>query len=422
MVFHRSRSLAIRCAILAHSESPSERSGVLTHQNRTARRKASSWKLVSFLEEPIFKLAKSSAFSAGCFFMPKKTDRPTLAEPSLATWRALYEAADAFAALRLWECMGDAELIGVEDEHTGEPMLGSVLGVNREVFGISIHYGALGLRWVLEVATTDDPSPDMEALLSSTVLKVEFVRKSELNAAEKKRAAAIRFLPSGGKNAKWPIFESIQPGYIPWTIDEAEARLLLHALPRLTAVGAVVKPIFEKEDPLPADGFAFWPKDRALEVPLRLDEVVWRHIAMPPEPPPVIFSAEASAVAKLTSLPFKKGLILELDSFMCSNSIHDRARPWIVKAGLAVEKSSGFVLGVKLGDSPEDPLGAIAARAMMMAIEALSHRPEALHLAKPQLIAALTPFATQLGIRIVAARELPMLEEARQGMPPQFGF
>lgn len=73
--------------------------------------------------------------------------------------------------------MGDAELLGVDDPHTGEPVLGAVMGRLGEVFGIAIHHGPAGLRWILELATSDEPELDMDAFLAVAVLKVEFVKR-----------------------------------------------------------------------------------------------------------------------------------------------------------------------------------------------------------------------------------------------------
>lgn len=173
----------------------------------------------------------------------RKTDRRKIPDD---TWRALCEAADALGELQLWQLMGDAELLGVDDPHTGEPVLGAVMGRLGEVFGIAIHHGPAGLRWILELATSDEPELDMDAFLAVAVLKVEFVKKAELPAEDKRRVKALGFTPRGGMRARWPLFESKRPDHMPGPIHAEDARLLLHALPRLTALGAAVMPILER--------------------------------------------------------------------------------------------------------------------------------------------------------------------------------
>ena len=118
--------------------------------------------------------------------MPKKSSKLIIPEIANETWRELYEAADALGELRLWECMGDSELLGVDDPHTDGPVLGAVMGGLGEVFGIALHYGPAGLRWVIELATSDKPDVDMDAFLSIAVVKVEFVPKGELPPEDKR--------------------------------------------------------------------------------------------------------------------------------------------------------------------------------------------------------------------------------------------
>jgi hypothetical protein len=354
--------------------------------------------------------------------MPKKSTKLTAPEIPNETWHALYEAADALGELRLWECMGNADLLGVDDPRTGEPLLGAVMGALGEVFGIAIHHGPAGLRWVIDMATGDEPEPDLDAFLSIAVIKVEFVQKRELPSEDKLRLKALGFAPRSGRGARWPIFQSHKPGYVPWHIDEDDARLLLHALPRLAALGAALRPIFEIEDPLPAHGFAFWPAGRAPGAPLRAEEIEWRHVPMPPEPAPAPFSVDDATAARLAQFPQQPGLVIELDAFTGAGSIAKGGRPWAVKAALAAESRTGVIAGLDLGKSPADTLETTAGRALVMGIESLRARPGTVHVTKRGVLSALAPFAAQLGIQLVARRELPAVDEARAAMPPQFGF
>lgn len=356
---------------------------------------------------------------------PKRTRKPAVPEIPPETWRELYAMGDAFGALRLWECMGDSELLGVDDPASSQPMLGAVMGGLGEVFGIAIHHGPAGLRWVLDLATSEDPAPDLEAFLNISVLKVEFVRKSELTPEEKRIVKEIGFVPSGGLRAKWPSFQSHRPGHIPWHIGEDDARLLLHALPRLTALGAAVRPLYEVEDDIPQDGFAFWPKDREPGTALRLDEVEWRHVQMPDEPAPEPFTLDEKKSALLAKLPQNPALVIELDVITGVASVReggDDGRPWAVKMALVAEQRSGVIVGMEMGGSPHDLAEAIAGRALAASMKALAARPGAVHLKSRRTAQALGPLAEQLDIRLVLRRELPAVEEAVAAMPPQFGF
>ena len=356
--------------------------------------------------------------------MPKKSRKLVIPEMPLETWRALYEAADALGGLRLWECMGDSELLGVDDPSVDGPVLGAVMGGLGEVFGIALHYGPAGLRWVIELATSDEPDVDMDEFLSIAVVKVEFVPKGELPPEDKRRVKALSFTPRGGPRAKWPLFQSHRPGYLPWHIDLSDARLLLHALPRLTALGAAVRPLYESDDDFPSDGFAFFPKDRA-PGPLRLDEVEWRQVAMPPEPAPASFAVDEVTAAILAKLPQQPSVVLEVEAFCGVGSIADggeNGRPWLVKAALAAEAGSGFIAAMTPGNAPGDALEAIAGRALVAAMKTLGVRPGALHLRSRRAAESLAALAAQLGIPLKLRRVLPAVDEARDAMPPQFGF
>jgi hypothetical protein len=95
--------------------------------------------------------------------MPKKSAKLTAEKIPDDTWRALYEAADALGELQLWQLMGDAELLGVDDPHTGEPVLGAVMGRLGEVFGIAIHHGPAGLRFMDEAEADHNYRPKLFA-------------------------------------------------------------------------------------------------------------------------------------------------------------------------------------------------------------------------------------------------------------------
>ena len=356
--------------------------------------------------------------------MQKKSRKLIVPEIPTETWRALYEAADALSELRLWECMGDAELLGVDDPHTDGPVLGAVMGALGEVFGIALHYGPAALRWVIELATNDAPDVDLNEFLSIAVVKVEFVPKGELPPEDKRRVKALGFTPRGGPRAKWPLFQSHRPGYLPWHIDENDARLLLHALPRVAALGTAVRPLYESDDDFHSNGFAFFPKDRA-PGPLRLDEVEWRRVEPPPELPPASFSVDEVTAAILAKLPQQPSVVLEVEAFCGVGSIAkggENGRPWLVKAALAAEAESGFIAAMAPGDAPGDALEAIAGRALVSGMKGLGLRPGAVHLKSRRAAEALAALAAQLGIPLKLRRALPAVDEARAAMPPQFGF
>jgi hypothetical protein len=355
--------------------------------------------------------------------MRRRPTKPKVPEVPLETWRELYFAADELCGLALWECMGDAELLGLEHPHTGEPMLGAVLGGLGEVFGFAIYYGPKGLRWVLEVALGDVDEMEMiENFFEASALKVQFVAKSALTPEEKRRVKKLGFQPAGKGARRWPTFESMRPGCVPWHLDGTEAELLLDALPRLTALGAAVRPLYEEDEVPLADGFAFWPKDRALGEPLRREEVDWRRLSVPPEPAPKPFAADEPTEDALKRLAQAPALVLEVDAFAGREAIAEGERPWFTKMGVAVEGQSGMIAGMEMGTSPDEPLEMIAGRALLAAMHALHARPRAVRLRQARMRQALEPLADRLGIRLELRNNLSMVAEFRAALPGQFGF
>jgi hypothetical protein len=214
----------------------------------------------------------------------------------------------------------------------------------------------------------------------------------------------------------------MRPGCVPWHLDEADAELLLHVLPRLTALGACVRPLFEGDEALPADGFAFWPRGRAPGEPLRPEEVEWRTLAVPPWRAPEPFSVDEVTAARLAALPLAPTLALELDAQAGFTPIGEGERPWYMKTGLAAEARTGVIAGVAMGENPTDPLEAIAGRALVQAITALGKRPGKVRVQKERIAQALAPLAGRFGVKIELQRSLPMIDEAMASISAQMGM
>jgi hypothetical protein len=347
----------------------------------------------------------------------RKSARPVLPEIADDIWRALFVAADSFAQLKLWDFMGDGEMIGTRDPRDGQPVLATVMGLRREVFGLAIHYGPAGLRWALEIATSPDLEPDMEDFLSIHVLKVELVKKSELSPEEKRRFQELGFAPSGGRSARWPTFQSQFPSHMPWHINAEEAVFLQQVLPQLTAVGAAVVSLFANDDERVLDGFPFWPKDHPLDEPLTTEQVEWNHVRMPAELPAIPIQMGPEALKRTQALPQNPELILEVDAFHIAPVAGDDGRPWLPKMGMATINEGGFIAGMVMAEQPQDSADLMAARALLDVFNKHGIRPGAVHLRRARTIAALTPLAEQLGIKLEQRPHLPTIEEARAAMP-----
>lgn len=353
--------------------------------------------------------------------MPRRSSRSSIPQIPLEIWRPLYAAADSLRELALWEELGDAELLGVDHPRTGEAMLGVTMGALGEVFGLSLHHGAEGLRFVLETALNPDDEPDMEEFHRMSVLKVEFVAKGDLAPEEKHRVKEINFRPAPVRPLLWPNFESVHPGHMPWHLDLAEAELLLHALPRLNALGACLREFYEGGDVWPDGQIAFWPREREPGEPLRMEEIDWRRLPVPPRVDPEPLAEDEATEAALKRLPQSPGYLLELDATSGLGVIDEGERPWLIKTGVAAEAQSGMILGLEMGSTPEEGIETIAGRVFVQALQRVQMRPAAVRVRQVRIQKALGSICARLGIQLALQRELPAVAEFQAATAKRFG-
>jgi len=138
-------------------------------------------------------------------------------------WKRLCAAALRIREREPWKTLHDSELIGIRHPESGEVMLLSVLGGERNVFAVHLHLGAEGQRFwrnTLEAGMAD------ESLLpyGLRMVECEWQNKSQCEAED------IEIWQRHGKASRkrhwWPQFRSWLPGYSPWFVDDNEARLL----------------------------------------------------------------------------------------------------------------------------------------------------------------------------------------------------
>jgi hypothetical protein len=354
--------------------------------------------------------------------MPRRSFKSTIPNVPLEIWRPLYAWADELRGLALWETIGDAELLGVDHPQTGEPMLGVMMGRLGEVFALALHYDPEGVRFALEMALGDSAEPDMEEFRQISMLKVEFVPKAELMPEEKQRIKELRFRPDPVHPQMWPSFQSMCSGYIPWNPGLAEAELLLHALPRITLLGACVRPLYENGDRTLDEGFAFWPRGRALGEPLQTDEIDWRRLRMPPRSVPEPFAMQSRTEEMLRRLPQSKGWLLELDASSGFGIIDEGERPWFAKMGVAADARTGLIVGMEMGSGPEESIETLAGRTLLQALQTTKARPVAVRVREARIEKVLEGISGRLGIRLELRRDLPSVDEFKVATAERFGL
>lgn len=162
-----------------------------------------------------------------------------MTEPTEAQWRALYQAAAAFRDLAPWAWMTDRDLFAVEDPATGEVGYGGVMGSGGQEFGLHVFIGAEGFDGFRKMVDDEVEPESMEAAMLMRSVAVAFESRQMLDHRDHEvvRALRLRFRGRG----VWPWFRSQRPGYVPWYLDEDEAKLLEVALHQSLEVAQRVK-------------------------------------------------------------------------------------------------------------------------------------------------------------------------------------
>lgn len=343
--------------------------------------------------------------------------------PSLpdGDWLALYHAADRIRLQEPWEFIPPDVVLRAEHPVSGAPVYASVMGDLGEVFGLSIHHGPWAEYTLLAALVDGDDHLMTENLHRMHLLKVEFVKKSELSKLEKDRLKKFDFRPSGAISGPcWPQFDVMKEGSIPLPPDPEDAALLLSLLPRFAAMLEAIDLHFLEDPEEIFEGIGVWPEGRSLDQPLAWSEIVWRESVVPARPAVESYTLDESTLARLSALPQTK-VSIELDAFAGFSSVDEGPRPYFVKIGLAVDVASKMIVGVEVGRSGSDSLEGIAGRLLVQTMDTVKSRPNEVRVQQEVLLSALQPLAAALNVKIRHVKKLPALNDAREAMPSDLG-
>ena len=336
---------------------------------------------------------------------PKMPEAPMV---PLDLWLELYAAAIQFQILAPWRWMGDRETVGIDNQH-GVRML-SVLGGLGEVFGLAGYRGTDGINQLLllrsgMVETGKDSGYCLDALL------VDFSLPTELAKEDLAVIKAIEFKPCDGEPRRYPSFRSHLRGFVPWFVNESEARQLTDNFHKAVQFALLIRQhptLFAKRD---LDEIPFFPA--AATEPLTPDQLTWHKVLLTPATPDPPITPQAfvnfTAIAKLPKAP---EAVWELDASFSPARILRPPRPFWSKLGLVADAGSGMVLGMQTA-GPETTLASTAAKALDQALRRSSYRPGLLRVTATDLALALVTVVSALEITLEETTRLPMIEEAR---------
>ncbi|HWV98608.1 MAG TPA: hypothetical protein VNZ64_02835 [Candidatus Acidoferrum sp.] len=342
--------------------------------------------------------------------MAKKKGPPASTVP-LPLWRDLYKAAAGFQLLAPWRWMDDTHIFGANNEHGFR--LVTVLGNMDEVFGLASYRGSAGTSFLLRLRRGELPPESPDTHFCQDALLVDFVPRKDLRKEDRAIMQQIEFQPPVGKPKLFPEFQSHKPGYVPWFIDEAEARLLLDDLRKAVCFAELLRNNLALFDLRQGNEFPFFPA--SVIEPLALDQFEWRTIKTGPSlvDPPV--DTRAFDLPVLLALPQPAKTVWELTTFYSPMPVGEGPRPYFPKLALGVDAATGAVLSFQLA-SPEHTMAQAAARGLVQSIQAAGCRPAVIRVDSINLIRALQPLADALGAELLQAKPLPMADEARRFM------
>lgn len=337
-------------------------------------------------------------------------------QPSIEDWKSLFEAAVRFKEVGCWNWMWDSDIFGVQNPKNGEIGYCCIMGKNREHYALDVYLGSEGLEVINQMQDQEFPGENPDFIFSQYCLMASFEDRKELREKDfeiiKKLGMSFR-----GRNA-WPLFRSYLPGFFPWHLTNSEVDFLLIALQQAIDVSLRFK---NNPDLLnPPDGKE---ENYLVRVSKNVDgTIVWEDQWLPL--PPLKFQSPAQlpnpkeAAAELKGFAPEQTL-WEADSFYVPNPVReDGERPYFPRQILFVDHLSGMILHFQLLQPQQDYPKAIADE-FKNAVRAFKRYPKEILVSKEEMLHVLSPIASELGIKIVFAENLPEIERARESM---FGF
>jgi hypothetical protein len=342
-------------------------------------------------------------------FTEKKGTGMKETKPSPVEMKALYKAADAFRRLAPWEWMEDSDVFGVQDPVTGKVGYCCILGALGEVFALVV-YTERGLQTHLKIQNDEIEQDDPDLMFMQDCLMASFENKADMDKDDIRLIKRLNLNFRGG-NA-WPMFKRYKPGYFPWHFDRDEVLFMTDALEQSIEV---CRRLLDDDDIVtPTDEGLYLVRVPVAEDAKTLWKDEWRNPVSVADasftaPPP-----DELRVQRLKKSAKQSGMIWEIDFFYSPTPISEGVRPYYPYAMMIADHDTGFVYDIYLaehsGCEPE------FMEHFLLCMEKMQQIPKEILIRKEEAAALLGPCASSLQITIKAAKELPAVASAREGM------
>ena len=333
--------------------------------------------------------------------------------PSFPAMERLYGLASKLYGLRPWRVLDEDNLIAIRDSVSGELCYCSVMGALGEVFSMHAYIGTEGLRQFRKMQAEDFADPG-EFFAYTHCVYVEFVRKAELLRQDRELLAVLGH--PQGRGVASPIFRTMRPGFLPWFVNENEARMLAECIRAVIVVCAAVTH---------QEGTKFWeladtyPMVTRAEGAEPLYHVETFHAALPPESPVAPVRLPEETLLAVRAQDYVVRGVMELDMTYSGAAIGKKGqRNACASIALAVDTQSGIVLAPEIGESTI-PAADMLAKVFLKAIQVSRTLPKEARVRSQKLKDRLDPLMESFGVTVRVASRLPASDEARSHL---FGF
>ncbi len=169
-------------------------------------------------------------------------------------WEDVLRKAKAYHKLKPWKYMYDDQIFLTRDPVSGERLFCSILGSGEETFGLAVYIGEDGFASLIDIFSGSGSGPSFELLLKQRSLLLSFEDREDLEKADYTLVKTYD-VPFRGRKT-WPAFRSQEPGYLPWFMNDEEAKIMNAALDAaIDFAGAVANGLELPEILVLEDGF-----------------------------------------------------------------------------------------------------------------------------------------------------------------------
>lgn len=326
-------------------------------------------------------------------------------EPSSEQWLALHEAFREYCNTAPWQWLDDTQLVAVEHPTAEYRGYCAVLGSGGHEYGLGVYRGDEGLAGYLALMSGDIAEGTYEILdftnsVSAVLADRELLTKEERDLI---RSLGLRYRGRG----RWPLFQTAQPGHLPWKPDSDATEFLTFALRSIIDLA----PSLEKGE-LSVDPTL--DSRRLLVRSFQDGEWFnrWETILFP-IPQPALNYPDLERLRQLAESRLSTGSVWELSIFYFHSPIRQGrdSRPYFPVMAMLVHTDSLFPLTEHFMDP--DPSDVDRQELVVKLLETLPGLPSEIIVSTPRLAQLVQSVTTPLGI-VLTVDETPAIWSLRE--------